>query len=208
VRASFEDSEAFGSAGAKVPDLSGTVTAGEAHQVYVFTDSFLDGQPSANPVRPLDEWIASVLNDGIPTATLRLWEPHGAVEVAGYNGDTALAAALDSITSLEVLVQDATMGSWYALAEGVLRPLNSSGQAEFSQAVDLDVAQSVIAARIAQVRAESANLEAPVGGGGGAARPSSLVAWVLAGALAAISLAGAAIVSARRTRQPGVRKAA
>ena len=205
------NSRALNSIGASVPDLSGRLTSGPAHQVYGFTDAFTHGEATEAAVEPTEEWIAALLSDGRPAGTIRVWKPQGGpAELAGYTGDTVLATSLQ-VGSSVVIVEDGTIDAYYRLDGDTLTPLPASGQTEFAGPVNLAEAQSVIAARRTQgaqaaqeLNEESLGKDHAVGGAGIAETPDRQgppTAMVIGMGLLAAGAAGTAYILRRRRRR-------
>jgi hypothetical protein len=203
-------STALNGVGAEVPDFSGRLTAGPAHQVYGFTDTFVQGGSTDTAVAPSQEWIAPLVRNGTAAGTIRIWKPDGhAAELAGFTGDATLGTS-PMIDSSVVVIEDETVGTYYRLDGDTLTPLAASGQAEFAGPVGLEKAQSTIAARRAKNAEESQKfsnavngLDRPVSGSGIGPIPGDDYShWTVVGlALATVGAAGVATLLVRRHRR-------
>ena len=206
-------SRALTAIGEDVPDFSGEVSAGPAHQVSSFTDEFLAGSADGPPTRTTQQWLAALGRDGEAIGTARVWKPDGApAELAVYNDDAVLGGSLlfDDPT---VVIEDETISTFYRLDGAVLTPLPASSRTEFAGPVDLREAQVAIAARYRDAIAESARMSAagdgtdsPVGGFALASPASAPPSWstragVLTGGLLVLAGSmGAALVLLRHRR--------
>ncbi len=132
--------------GADSPD----VRAGTVHQLFRFSDDYVAGTPTGEPVVPADSWVASLLHGDEVRGVLWVWKPEGGpAEWQGYADDLELGATLEELGPDQVLIEDPTIGGWYALDGGTIRALNHWAADELPEPTDIAAYQPVVAERVA-----------------------------------------------------------
>ncbi|WP_146149622.1 hypothetical protein [Kineococcus rhizosphaerae] len=194
------------------PDASGNLRAGRIHQVYLFTDAWVKGSADADPAEATQQWVAPVLRGNEAIGTVRVWKPDGGpAEVAGFNGDTQLADALQGFKDLPV-VEDPSAGEFFALDGDSVLPINEASKRELPKRGKVKDLQPIVAERIAQGARDAAGVPDSVGGGGPSDQGSTSDAMsggeraAMAGGLVLLVGGGAAAVAITRNRRQ-VRKA-
>jgi hypothetical protein len=195
---------------AAAPDLSGVLRAGRVHQVYAFTEEWVRGEASADPAAPTLEWLAPVVRGSDVLGTVRVWKPDGAAaEVAGFDGDTRLAAALQGFEDLPI-VEDPSVAEYFALDGDSVLPVNEAAARELPDRADVADFQPVVAARVAAAVRAAAGAPDAVGGGapvagGSPSGPTTGTGRSFPGGGLLVALGAAAVVLFRARRARPVR---
>jgi hypothetical protein len=103
-------------------------TVGAVRTVFIFTELARHGDlgQGASPIEPNGTWIAPVLADSDPAATVLLWRPDGRrLEVAQVSEDRALAQALTTLPEDVDLVYDPPMEAWFSFDGTTLAPIGA-----------------------------------------------------------------------------------
>lgn len=197
--------------GTGVPDFSAATSFGVPRQVYMWSTDLILGKPSDEPTTALDEWLAPILGPaGEPLGTYRVWRPtpDSTAELAGYNNDIELAAALQKLDEVSVLVSDPTIEAWYAVRDGSVSAVNQSAAREVPYPTAIDEVALLVAERYGAAIADSE--EVGEGAAGGMAvddrRPwfYGMDPWILgAGSLLLLVAAWGGIWWARARRRVG-----
>ncbi len=140
------------------PDFSQATSFGLPWQIQLWSNDLISGKPSAEPTKPIEEWLAPILGpEGDVLGTYRVWRPSpgSEAELAGYDGDIELASALQKIDPQSALVSDPTIGAWYALSEGTVTALNQSAAREVPSAMPIDEVAGLVSARYAEAITKS-----------------------------------------------------
>ncbi|TXR57286.1 hypothetical protein [Quadrisphaera setariae] len=98
------------------------LTAGPVHQVFHFTDAFMQGEPGADPVEATQEWVAGVQGDGAPLGWLRVAGGGGSAAPVMWQPDPPGAAAFLA-SSACALVQVPWDYAYFTLVDGVVTPV-------------------------------------------------------------------------------------
>lgn len=123
-----------------------SLRAQDAREVFRFTTGFLDGLPVPVAVVPTGDWLASVTRGDVVLGTLRVAKPDGRpATLAGFDSDADLGGALRELGAGEVLVEDTTTGSYFAVEGTSVRPLNEWAQLSLSGPDDLSQLQQILA---------------------------------------------------------------
>ena len=173
-------------------DFDAHVRAGDVHQVFRFSDDYLAGTPTGEPVVPADSWVAPILHGDEVRGALWVGKPEGApAEMQGYTDDVVLGTLLQEVRPGEVLVEDAPIGGWYALDGTMIRPLDDWAANELPQPTDIAEYQPVLAERIALTAEQAADPD------GGVADGRVLATLSVLGIVAVVLLAGAGLARRR-----------
>jgi hypothetical protein len=122
-----------------------SLQARDAHQVFRFTDGFLEGLRVEAAV-PTGDWLASVTRGDVVLGTLRVAKPDGsAAQLTGFDADVDFGAALGDLQTGEVLVEDSNTGGYFAVDGTNVRPLNDWAQLSIAGPADLSQLQEVLA---------------------------------------------------------------
>ncbi len=102
---------------------SGQLRAGTVHQIFTFTQDFVEGGSTADPVEAGEAWIAGVEVDGEPVGWQRTFlDDGGAVQSSGWNPDPDGAEAFLAVTA-GALVEVPSDGALFTLVDGVVTPV-------------------------------------------------------------------------------------
>ena len=196
---------------ADVPEFSGELASGTIHQVFAFSIGFLEGDEQTEPVVESDEWMSSLVEGRRAVGTARVWTPDdGDPQLAEFSSDGDLGAALSSLDSESILVEDAPNGVYFAIRDDKVRVLYASAGAPFPGEIPLAQAQELIseawvsAGNTAREMANAAEgADVAVGGGGLAAQDGSFLSPGIIGGLCLVALgtAGFAVVMVRARRR-------
>ena len=169
------------------------VRAGTVHQLFRFSADYVAGTPTDEPVVPADSWIASLLHGDEVRGVLWVWKPEGGpAEWQGYADDRELGATLEELGPQDLLVEDPTIGGWYALDDGTIRALNNWAANELPEPTDLGGYQPVVAERVAMATAMEEDMAS------GETR-RQVIAMVGIVGIFAVLFGGLALVDRRRT---------
>ncbi|MBC3761838.1 hypothetical protein ACUN7V_02990 [Quadrisphaera oryzae] len=199
---------------------SGQVRAGTVHQLFTFTQEFVEGRSTGDPVRAEQAWVAGYEVDGEPAGWQQTYlDDSGAVRSSGTNPDPLGARAFLDTTAV-ALVQVPSEGEFFTLVDGVVTPLRTQswdtalGPRSLAQVqADFAVSRAETAAAYAcctpaDACAGGSSSGGTAGGGGGASCGPGLPSpGVLALAAAAVLLAAGTGWTAlsRRRCAPGGR---
>ena len=124
---------------------------------------------------------------------LWVWKPEGGpAEWQGYADDVELGATLEELGPQDLLVEDPTIGGWYALDDGTIRALNDWAADELPEPTDIGAYQSVVAERVAMVIAMEEDMAS------GETR-RQVIAMVGVVGIFAVLLGGLVVIDRRRT---------
>jgi hypothetical protein len=121
-------------------DFDDTTETGEIHRVHVWTEAQLAGDDTETPIQLLNEWVVPISIGGEPVGLATFWINPDRVEpeLARFDGDPDLAAALAEIGETEALVRDDGSSAWFALSEDdVVTPL-VPGTSGLTEPIPLD----------------------------------------------------------------------
>jgi hypothetical protein len=124
---------------------------------------------------------------------LWVWKPEGGpAEWQGYADDVELGATLEELGPQDLLVEDPTIGGWYALDDGTIRALSGWAADELPEPTDIGAYQSVVAERVAMVIAMEEDMAS------GETR-RQVIAMVGVVGIFAVLLGGLVVIDRRRT---------
>ncbi|MBA4248134.1 MAG: hypothetical protein C0444_07560 [Microbacterium sp.] len=209
LRQSEESPSADGETGGS--EFTGATSFGAPRQVHLWSSDLILGKSSDQPTTALDEWLAPILGPaGEPLGAYRVWRPtpESTAELAGYNNDIELAAALQKLDEVSVLVSDPTIEAWYAVRDRSVSAVNQSAAREVPYPTAIDEVALLVAERYGAAIADSE--EVGEGAAGGMAvddrRPwfYGMDPWILgAGSLLLLVAAWGGIWWARARRRVG-----
>jgi hypothetical protein len=133
-----------------VPDFSAAESFGAPRQVNLWSTELITGKLPSEPTSALEEWLAPILGPaGEVLGTYRVWRATsgGNAELAGYNDDIELGAALQELGDGSVLVSDPAIEAWYVLRDGSVSALNQSAVREVPYPMPVDEVARTIADR-------------------------------------------------------------
>jgi hypothetical protein len=123
----------------------GSLQALDAHEVYRFTDGFLEGLKVDVDVVPTGDWLASVARGDVVLGTLRVAKPDGTpAQLTGFDDDVDFGAALRDLKVGEILVEDSSTGGYFAVDGTSVRPLNDWAQLSIAGPAKLSELQEVL----------------------------------------------------------------
>lgn len=111
--------EVYGSAAPGAIDFGEATTTSAVVRVSEWSGD------AANPTQLVNEWIVPVSIAEEPVGLATIWINPDTVrpELAEFEPDAELAAALSDIPAAATLVRDGARGAWYALEDGVVTAL-------------------------------------------------------------------------------------
>lgn len=107
-------------------DFDETTKTGAIVRVHGWTAALLAGEPTEHPVEMRNEWVVPVMIGDDPAGVATIWINPATVlpELASFDPDPALAAALAEVPDGAALVRDDASRAWLALADdGTVTPL-------------------------------------------------------------------------------------
>lgn len=171
-------------------DFSGARVAG-AHEVFAFSDAFIDGRPTSEPVTSRDQWLGVLTRGDDVLGTLGVWRTDGGPAYAnGYSNDVRTGRALLTLAPAEILVADDPHGAYYAVAGTAVRPLNDWARVALPRPGSLSDLQPAVAEQYAAMRLQTADVEDERSG----------MVLALVGMAVALLLGGGLLVALRRRR--------
>lgn len=121
-------------------DFDETTEPGVIERVHVWSPELLAGEETEHPLELVNEWVVPISIDEAPVGLATIWINPATVdpELASFDADADLAAALSAVEKGSSLVHDVQSAAWLALAEdGTLTPL-VPGSTGLSTPVPLD----------------------------------------------------------------------
>jgi hypothetical protein len=107
-------------------DFDDTTKPGGIERVHVWSEALRNGEETDRYVELLNEWVVpiSIADEPVGLATIWINPTSVAPELASFERDADLAAALAEVPDGSALVHDVASSAWLALAEdGTLTPL-------------------------------------------------------------------------------------
>lgn len=157
-------------------DLSGNIKAGPVHQIYFFTEEFVEGSVTAPAVEAEQTWISSIQRDGKVIGTLRIFKPDGGpARLAVSNGNVELGQALDATTA-KALVEVPWNRSFYTVVDDVVTPVDTAARAQVPSAAELDAVQDVVVEQVAEDAALAESVGPAAVAGASLAKPARTLA--------------------------------
>jgi hypothetical protein len=123
----FQLNDLFGvGASGEGVDFDDTTTAGPLSRVFVWTDDFLAGKTTDQPVRRLNEWVTpiSVRKSTIGFAVIAINDSTAKPELANFSTDSAVAAEFEVLPTDAYLVMDEPRAAWFSLLGKTLTPID------------------------------------------------------------------------------------
>lgn len=199
VAAAFrDDALAFIAADGQVPEMADASAIGTVHEIFTWTAAFVSGESTSRPFESTRQWVATVLAGPRAIGTVLVWLPDGVnAEVAGYNDDAELGAALETVGDA-AYVQDELSGAAYVVDGVRVEPLNKRATAELPLAASVSDFQKRMLARAAEAKDDE--LPPAVTNAADDAVGAAITAWTAALALLTIGAVVAVIVVLRRRR--------
>jgi hypothetical protein len=121
-------------------DFDETTEPGVIERVHVWSAELLAGEETEHPLELVNEWVVPISIDDAPVGLATIWINPATVdpELASFDADPDLAAALSEVEKGASLVHDVPSAAWLALADdGTLTPL-VPGSTGLSTPVPLD----------------------------------------------------------------------
>lgn len=138
-------------------DFSGSIQAGDIHEVFRFSADFIDVVPTSEPVSSGGQWVGTVRRGDDVLGVVWVVKPEGGpAEWAGASADVVLGAALGTVAATEILIVDEPNGAYYALDGTTVRPLNDWARQALPRPADISTLQETVADQYALVRGQPA----------------------------------------------------
>jgi hypothetical protein len=121
-------------------DFDEATEPGVIERVHVWSAEQLAGEETEHPLDLVNEWVVPIFIDEAPVGLATIWINPATVdpELASFEADPDLAAALSEVEKGASLVHDVPSAAWLALADdGTLTPL-VPGSTGLSTPVPLD----------------------------------------------------------------------
>lgn len=166
------------------------VEIGAATPVHLWTDEFLAGVESAQPVRHSDRWVAPVALNGVAVGAIVVTvDPAGQVSEHALVWNEDLGDALLKIQGATFIL-DEENGGWFRLGGEILTPITASAKDLLAGSVDIATYQLLLQGR--QGGSDESAVTTPESG------TTLLPVWIAAGLLAGVLGLVALVVWARR----------
>jgi hypothetical protein len=130
-------------------DFDETTKAGPISRVFVWTDDFVAGVKTDEPVRRLNEWVTpvSVRDSMVGFAVISIDADTVDPELASFVTGSVVAGTLSELPDDAFLVNDTTRSAWFSLLGKSLTPIvrGTSGMTKSTEltAYQLEVARAV-----------------------------------------------------------------
>ncbi len=106
-------------------DFDDTTAVGQLNRAWVFTQAWLDGGPSDDPLELANLWTAPILIAEKPVGLATIWinPTNDTPDLADFDRSASSGAALVDVPAEAQLVRDEPRAAWFTLVEGKLTPL-------------------------------------------------------------------------------------
>ncbi len=176
-------------------DGDAPATVGEPRPLHLWSEDFLDGEPTDTPVVATEEWVAPYAVDGTPAGTVVAWREDGVVTFASADDHAELAAALtEEAPAGALIVEEPMLAAHFALDDGTVTTL-LTGFYVGPPTAPLDTVQAALAEQVEDLVAAAV----PEPGGDGRWLP---LLWGVLG-VAFVAAVALAVLSGRRRTAPG-----
>jgi hypothetical protein len=179
-------------------DFDDTTKAGSISRVFVWTDDFLAGQKTDQPMRRLNEWVApiSVRDSTIGFAIISIDDQTSKPQLANFLTGAAVAEKFGALPTDAYLVNDSARSAWFSVLTSTVTAIDA-GKSGVTSPIQLTTFQAQIAHVVPKTSSPVADSGFAVGG---------LVLLIVALAIASI-IFGPTVLQRRRAAKAADAKA-